>query len=357
MTPTKFHQNASLAVKYRPQIFEDVVGQVNVLTILKNQLTLNMTKQGYLFCGGAGTGKTTVARIFARALNGDVANSEIIEIDAASNNGVDQIRELRESVKFKPINSRFKVYVIDEVHMLSTGAFNALLKTLEEPPAHAVFILATTDPHKIPATILSRVQRFDFQRMTVEQIVGRLQYIIDLENEEADPAGAAPDRLYNVGDDVLEYLAKLANGGMRNSISLLDMVLGYSPSPSLQDVFEILGVPDFEEYLNLLVHVHNAQKAEILQLIESLHVSGKDLKRFMLGLTEFVVDLQKVALLGNFDFVSIPSNYFDRVSKAVSVLGEEELSALFKAFTAINSRIKYESSPKVLIQGELLSLC
>jgi DNA polymerase III subunit gamma/tau len=344
-----FTKNTSLAVKYRPQTFDDVVGQENVITILQNQLAQEQTKQGYLFTGGAGTGKTTIARIFARAINGGVSNSEIIEIDAASNNGVDQIRELRETAKFKPINSKFKVYIVDEVHMLSTGAFNALLKILEEPPAHVVFILATTDPHKIPATILSRVQRFDFKRMTVEQIVGRLFHIIENENQ----AGQS----YEVGEDVLEYIAKLANGGMRNSISLLDTVLGYKADPTLQDVFEILGVPDFEEYLNLLVHLHNAQKAEILSLIEGLHVRGKDIKRFILGLTEFIVDLQKVSLLGNFDFVSIPSNYFERVERAVQVLGDEELATFFTAFTGINSRIKYESNPKVLVQGELLSLC
>jgi DNA polymerase-3 subunit gamma/tau len=357
---SKFTKNTSLAVKYRPQTFDDVVGQTNVITILMNQLESGQTKQSYLFTGGAGTGKTTMARIFAREVNGGVPNSEIIEIDAASNNGVDAVRELRETVKFKPLNSKFKVYIIDEVHMLSTGAFNALLKTLEEPPAHAVFILATTDPQKIPSTILSRVQRFDFKRMTVEQIVSRLQYIIEKENEvDAEYKNPALTEIenYNVGADVLEYLAKLANGGMRNSISLLDTVLGYSSSPSLEDVFEILGVPDFEEYLNILVHLHNAQKPELLRLIEEQHVRGKDIKRFMLGLTEFVVDLQKVALLGNFDFVSIPSNYFERVERAVQVLGEQELSILFSAFVQINSRIKYEANPKVLVQGELLSLC
>lgn len=344
-----FTKNTSLAVKYRPQDFDDVVGQENVITILQNQLATGSTKQGYLFTGGAGTGKTTIARIFARQLNGGGYNSEIIEIDAASNNGVEQIRELREAVKFKPISSKFKVYIIDEVHMLSTGAFNALLKTLEEPPSHAVFILATTDPHKIPATILSRVQRFDFKRMTVEQLVGRLQQIVGWENEEGSN--------YEVEEDVLEYIAKLANGGMRNSISLLDTVLGYKDNPTLDDVFDILGVPDYKEYLDILVFLHNGQKQEIVELIESLHLRGKDIKRFMLGLTEFVVDLEKVALLGNFNYVQVPSNYFERIEKAVQVLHEEELSTWFAKFTAVNNRIKYESNPKVLVQGELLSLC
>lgn len=344
-----FTKNTSLAVKYRPQDFDDVVGQENVITILQNQLATGSTKQGYLFTGGAGTGKTTIARIFARQLNGGGYNSEIIEIDAASNNGVEQIRELREAVKFKPISSKFKVYIIDEVHMLSTGAFNALLKTLEEPPSHAVFILATTDPHKIPATILSRVQRFDFKRMTVEQLVGRLQQIVGWENEEGSN--------YEVEEDVLEYIAKLANGGMRNSISLLDTVLGYKDNPTSDDVFDILGVPDYKEYLDILVFLHNGQKQEIVELIESLHLRGKDIKRFMLGLTEFVVDLEKVALLGNFNYVQVPSNYFERIEKAVQVLHEEELSTWFAKFTAVNNRIKYESNPKVLVQGELLSLC
>lgn len=233
--------------------------------------------------------------------------------------------------------------------MLSTGAFNALLKTLEEPPSHAVFILATTDPHKIPATILSRVQRFDFKRMTVEQLVGRLQQIVRWENEEGSN--------YKVEEDVLEYIAKLANGGMRNSISLLDTVLGYKDNPTLDDVFDILGVPDYKEYLDILVFLHNGQKREIVELIESLHLRGKDIKRFMLGLTEFVVDLEKVALLGNFKYVQVPSNYFERIEKAVQVLREDELSTWFAKFTAINNRIKYESNPKVLVQGELLSLC
>lgn len=233
--------------------------------------------------------------------------------------------------------------------MLSTGAFNALLKTLEEPPSHAVFILATTDPHKIPATILSRVQRFDFSRMTTGQIVGRLKTILERENENREEK-------YNILDNVLEYLAKLANGGMRNSISLLDTILGYNNSPTLDDVFDILGVPDFDQYLNLLVYLHNDQKAETLELIESLHVRGKDIKQFVGGLAEFVVELQKVALLGNFDYVQIPSSYFDRVEKAVQVLGPEKLSTWLSKFIDINNRIKYESNPKVLVQGELLSL-
>lgn len=241
--------------------------------------------------------------------------------------------------------------------MLSTGAFNALLKTLEEPPSHAVFILATTDPHKIPATILSRVQRFDFKRMTVEQIVQRLKYIIHCENNELYEEYHADENVYEVGDDVLEYIAKLANGGMRNSISLLDTLLGYKPKPTLEDVFEILGVPDFEEYLNILRDIHIGDKASIIQTIENLHIRGKDIKRFVLGLTEFVVDLQKVAILGNFDFVQIPSNYFGRVEKAAKVLGEEKLSELFVKLNEINNRIKYETNPKVLVQGELLSLC
>lgn len=339
----------ALASKYRPHTFEDVVGQEKVIAILQNQLETGNTKQAYCFVGGAGTGKTTLARIMARAVNGYCKTPEIIEIDAASNNGVDAIRELRESVKFKPITSKFKVYVLDEVHMLSTGAFNALLKTLEEPPSHAVFILATTDPQKIPATILSRVQRFDFNRMTVEQIVGRLQFIIDEENE----AGNAVE----VADDVLEYIAKLANGGMRNSISLLDTVLGYSSAPTLSDVFDILGVPDFEQYLDMMVYLHNNQQQDIIRMTEMLHVQGKDMKRFVSGLAEFLVDFQKIAIMGSYEFVQIPSAYFDRIDGALRVLSMEEVKEWFASLTAIASRIKYEHNPKTIVQGELIGLC
>ena len=213
----------NLANKYRPQTFKDVVCQDSVMTILSSQIKNKDFKQAYLFTGGAGTGKTTTARIFGKEVNEH--KGRLIEIDGASNNGVDNIRLLIDDCKMKPIDSKYKVYIIDECHMLSIGAWNAFLKVLEEPPKHVIFILCTTDPQKIPSTILSRVQRFDFKRIPTPKIVERLQYIIQEENEEM-MKGEEPV-IYSEYD-ALEYIAKLADGGMRDSITMLDKVLGYS---------------------------------------------------------------------------------------------------------------------------------
>ncbi|MDL2318905.1 DNA polymerase III subunit gamma/tau, partial [Eubacteriales bacterium OttesenSCG-928-A19] len=219
--------------QWRPMRFSDVYGQDAAITTLRNQVASGRISHAYLFCGSRGTGKTTTAKIFARAVNcaspvdgepcgecaackalEDDGSLDIVEIDAASNNGVDEIRDLREKVKYPPQNGRYRVYIIDEVHMLSTGAFNALLKTLEEPPPHALFILATTEPQRLPATVISRVQRYDFRRIPAQVIVERLRVIV--EGEHAD-----------VTDEALRLIARSAEGGMRDAISLLDMALSY----------------------------------------------------------------------------------------------------------------------------------
>lgn len=350
----------SLANKYRPQQFKDVVGQTHVISILQNQLESGSTKQGYLFCGGAGTGKTTNARIFAKSLD-----SELIEIDAASNNGVDNVREIREQVKYKPMNKKYKVYIIDEVHMLSTGAFNALLKTLEEPPAHALFILCTTDPQKIPATILSRVQRYDFKRIPQEQVVERLSDIIAWENEEVDIAtggSADPEDYFDVDDDTLEYIAKLADGGMRDAISLLDTCLGYKRQLTMDDLFEILGTAPVNDYMNVIYHIYNQDPQALIVKLEQVHLDGKDLKQFVKGLAQFVIDLRKLLLFRSMDFVQLPAMYEGKMKQLINHINhtepiDEALNNLFKSFTSLQAKIKYEQSPKVLVQGELLSLC
>lgn len=345
----------SLAVKYRPAGFYSVVGQEKTIAILQNQLRSKDTKQGYLFCGGAGTGKTTIARIFANEINsreGDKVG-DIIEIDAASNNGVDSVRELRETCKFKPLNGGFKVYIIDEVHMLSTGAFNALLKTLEEPPAHCVFILCTTDPHKIPATILSRVQRFDFKRMTSEQVIGRLRQIISMENDEADPTGGAD--LYEVDPTAFEYLAKLSAGGMRDAISLLDTCLGYGGVLTAERVAEILGVPSYEQFLEILGAMLNKDSKQVIMEIEVAHTSGKDVKQYLKGLTEFVVELRKLNAMGEMEYVNVPPMYKEKMEQFIEQAGDEWLCEKFNTLLAIMSVIKYEPQPKALVEGALIA--
>lgn len=336
----------ALANKYRPSTFEDVVGQENIIHILKNQVESETTAKAYLFTGGAGTGKTTTARILARSVNGSSKN--IIEIDGASNNGVDNVRELIEVVQYKPLDSKYKIIIIDEVHMLSTGAFNALLKTLEEPPEHAIFILATTDPQKIPATILSRLQRFDFKRMTVEQIVQRLNYILLQEDYSIN----LPSEERNVSDAAVEYIAKLAQGGMRNAISLLDTCLGYKQNLDESDIAEILGVSSYEDYINMLQAIIDKDRKIRLDILDKNHYNGKDLKVFLKGFTEFMVDYMKYRIMGDLKHTSIPDLY----KEALDRLPSFQLIELYERVAELNYRVKYETAPKSMIEGGFLAL-
>mgnify|MGYP000222995187 FL=1 len=232
---------------YRPQRFEDVAGQEHIITTLRHAVEENKIAHAYLFCGPRGTGKTTIAKLLAKAINctGDIkpcdecenckeitlgSHPDVIEIDAASNNGVDEVRSLIEKVKYAPTQGKYKVYIIDEVHMMSTGAFNALLKTLEEPPAHVVFILATTEPHKILPTIISRCQRFDFTKLSMLDIVNRMKKVITEEHYQCD-------------DEALEMIAKLADGGMRDALSILEQCLAFNDQHlTIQDVNQIYGM-------------------------------------------------------------------------------------------------------------------
>ena len=249
---------------YRPQNFEDVVGQQHIIRTLKNQIENNNVGHAYLFAGTRGTGKTSTAKIFARAVNcvqskdqepcnecevcKDIINDnimDVVEIDAASNNSVDDIRELRESVKYSPTKAKYKVYIIDEVHMLSQGAFNALLKTLEEPPSYIIFILATTEPHKIPATILSRCQRFDFKRVTVNDMSERMKKICNEENIEVE-------------DKALNLIARNAQGALRDALSILDQCISFGGNKiEYKDVVELLGTVNIEQLFEMSQFIIN----------------------------------------------------------------------------------------------------
>lgn len=342
----------SLAVKYRPQKYEDVVGQENIIKILQSQTESKDAKQGYLFTGGAGTGKTTTARIHANALN-----AEVIEIDAASNNGVDQIREIRDKVNYKPLNHEIRVYIIDEVHMLSIGAFNALLKTLEEPPPHVVFILATTDPQKIPSTILSRVQRFDYKRVPQMQVQGRLKYI--LENESKQGA-----EKYEVTDEVIEYISKLSDGGMRDAISLLDTCISYKSKLELDDVFELLGTPEIESFIEVLTDIYNKDEVAVVEVVGNIYDEGKDLRVFLKELTGFIVEVKKLLLFRGMGHVKIPAVYEDRMKELVNHINKnstigvaKELNKLFENFNSISNNLRYESNVRTAVEGEMMLLC
>lgn len=343
----------ALAIKYRPKTFDDVVEQGSVKQILQEQLRTNTQKNCYLFTGGAGTGKTTCARIFAHEINGQKGNP--IEIDAASNNGVENVREIIENAKFKALDAPYKVYIIDECHMLSTGAWNAMLKLIEEPPAQTIFIFCTTDPQKIPATIISRVQRYDFQRITHDSVVNRLKYILDWENEDILNEGG-PDGAIAYDMEALGYIAKLADGGMRDAITLLDKCISYSPDITVETVVEALGTINYEVMFELTEALIDMQPGEAVKIVEEAHRSGVDLKQFMKQYSYFVLDAYKYCLLEGFEYLQIPSTYADRLDA-----WDDETYAFVKELLAevikLNADIKWEPSPKPLIEATLILLC
>lgn len=283
---------------YRPQDFKSVAGQRHVVTTLQNAIKLNKVAHAYLFSGPRGTGKTSMAKIMAKALNcvhGPTTEpcneceickgitkgtiSDIVEIDAASNNGVDEIRDLRDKVKYLPSECHYKVYIIDEVHMLSQGAFNALLKTLEEPPSHVIFILATTEPHKIPATILSRCQRFDFQSLDKADIVERLQYVLNAENIKATP-------------EAVDLIAESSEGGMRDALSLLDQSISYSTDDviSEDDVLAVSGNISSQIILHMLKEALESNSAEVLKSLGEIISDGKEIPRIINDVIIFLRD-------------------------------------------------------------------
>ena len=333
----------ALATKYRPRTFHDVVCQDNIKKVLTNQLETGEVKQAYLFCGSAGTGKTTSARIFANEVNG--GKGKPIEIDGASNNGVDNIRNIIDDCRMKSLDSKYKVYIIDEVHMLSIGAFNALLKVLEEPPKGVIFILCTTDPHKIPATILSRVQRFQFKRIPQNDVVKRLQYVLQQEGKIT----------YDM--EALQYIAKLADGGMRDALMKLDTVLGYTHEITMEAVLDCLGITNYDYLFKIVSSVIKQDATTPVQLIDDLYKQGKDLKLFVKDLSKFILDLCKLELTQDINTTMIPPELKTKCTKLLCKCDLDLMVDIMDAVNKLMDKIKYEQNPKSLIESELIILC
>ena len=352
--------------KFRPDNFADVKGQDHIVTTLTNQIKHNRIGHAYLFCGTRGTGKTTVAKILAKAVNcehpvnGSPCNEcamckaiqagtamNVIEIDAASNNGVDNIREIREEVSYRPTEGKYKVYIIDEVHMLSVGAFNALLKTLEEPPSYVMFILATTEAHKIPITILSRCQRYDFHRITIDTIAARLDELLKVEGIEAE-------------EKAVRYVAKAGDGSMRDALSLLDQCIAFYLGQELtyDKVLEVLGAVDTEVFSKLLRKVIQGDVTGSIHILEELIVGGRELSQFVGDFTWYMRNLLLVKTSENpEEAIDVSSENMKLLKEESTMLDVETLMRYIRIFSDLSNQIRYATQKRVLVEIALIKLC
>ena len=332
----------ALALKYRPKEFSDLTEQSAIVTILTNQIETNTIKHAYLFVGAAGTGKTTSARIFANMINKGVGSP--IELDAASNNSVDDIRRLIENAQTKSLDSEYKVFIIDECHMITPQGWNAFLKTLEEPPLKSIFIMCTTNPEKIPGTILSRAQRYDFQKISYSGIVDRLVYIVNSEQNENNV-------FTNIDKEAIEYIAKMADGGMRDAITMLDKCLSFSNELTIENVVKALGVVDYDVMVNLTDAIFNKDHENMIEIITDVNNSGADLKQFIKLYSEFVLDVSIWIMTKDASLVKVPEIWLKKTNYFTENI-KELLSCVFK----LRTDIKYEHNPKPVIIATFLLL-
>ena len=347
--------------KFRPQNFRDMVGQEHITKTLKNQMKNERVAHAYLFSGGRGSGKTTTAKILARAVNclhpvdGEPCNEceickqaldgtliDISEIDAASNNGVDNIRDIREEVEFIPTSGKYRVYIIDEVHMLSTGAFNALLKTLEEPPKHVIFILATTEPQKLPVTILSRCQRFDFKRISIDDIIKRLKIICSESNIEIE-------------EGALKIIAKMSDGAMRDAISILERcVADGSEKITEEQIRELVGIPEIDYLLRVTNSILLSDASKVLEICEELINSGKDLDVFTWELIKFIRDLLMLHVADN--LVVYKDEEKAKMKELINLTSKERLLSLITDISTLQNSMKWATDKEVIFETGLIRI-
>ena len=352
--------------KFRPDSFASVKGQDHIVKTLKNQIMADRIGHAYLFCGTRGTGKTTVAKILAKAVNcehpvdgnpcGECetckaiaagTSMNVIEIDAASNNGVDNIREIREEVAYSPTTGKYKVYIIDEVHMLSIGAFNALLKTLEEPPSYVIFILATTEAHKIPITILSRCQRYDFKRISINTISSRLMELMEKENVEVE-------------ERAIRYIAKKADGSMRDALSLLDQCIAFYLGQKLtyDHVLDVLGAVDTEVFSRFLREILKNDVAQVMKHLEELVMQGRELGQFV---SDFTWYLRNLLLLKSSEeleeVLDVSSDNLVLLKEEAGMVREDTLIRFIRVFSELSGQMKFSGSKRVLLEVALIKLC
>jgi len=353
--------------KFRPDSFVDVKGQEHIVTTLKNQIKADRIGHAYLFCGTRGTGKTTVAKLLAKVVNcenpvdGNPCNEcrmckgiasqtsmNVIEIDAASNNGVDNVREIVEEVRYSPTEGRFKVYIIDEVHMLSSGAFNALLKTIEEPPPYVIFILATTEVHKIPVTILSRCQRYDFKRITIDIIAERLTELMQAENVEAE-------------EKALRYIARMADGSLRDALSLMDQCISFYLGKKLtyDNVLEVLGAVDTQVFTRLLNYIRKQNVTDCIKLLEEIESVGRELGQFTI---DFIWYLRNLLLLKTTEDISdiiieISTENLALLQQEAATIDELAIIRYIRIFSELSNQIRYAARKRVLIEIAIIKMC
>ena len=352
--------------KFRPDSFTSVKGQDHIVKTLKNQIAADRIGHAYLFCGTRGTGKTTVAKILAKAVNcehpvdgepcgecptckaiASGTSMNVIEIDAASNNGVDNIREIRDEVAYSPTTGKYKVYIIDEVHMLSIGAFNALLKTLEEPPSYVIFILATTEAHKIPITILSRCQRYDFKRISISTISDRLMELMEKEQVEVE-------------EKAIRYIAKKADGSMRDALSLLDQCIAFYLGQRLtyDNVLEVLGAVDTDVFSRFLREILKNDVPGVMKHLEELVMQGRELGQFVSDFTWYIRNLLLIKSSEDMEEVlDVSTENLRQLKEEAAMVREDTLIRFIRIFSELGNQLRYSSSKRVLLEVALIKLC